>query len=98
MIQGECSMPSNIFLCNPAQRLLYTVTYKHQSLFHTIAGVQTGDLLVLRMLTNTIVIFLSFFLHPVPCSIPSFLNVTVLHDSVFKKAVYSQTRNWLLVG
>jgi hypothetical protein len=40
---------------------------------------------------------LYFFLPPVPYFIPSFLNVTVLHCSIFTKAAYSQTSNWLLV-
>jgi hypothetical protein len=44
------------------------------------------------------VLFLSFFPHPMPYSIPSFLNVTVLHYNVFTKAVYSQTSDWLIVG
>jgi hypothetical protein len=38
------------------------------------------------------------FLHPMPYSIPSFLNVTVLHCITFTKAVYNQTSYWLLVG
>jgi hypothetical protein len=47
------------------------------------------------MTTNAIFLFL---LHPMPYSIPSFLNVTALHYNVFTKAVYNQTSNWLLVG
>jgi hypothetical protein len=42
--------------------------------------------------------FLSFFFHPMPYNTCMFLNVTVPHHNVFKKAVYSQTSNWLLVG
>jgi hypothetical protein len=92
IIQGECSL--HLFLlCNPAQRMLYNVAVEHKSLFYTTGGVQTDDLFMLHTLTNTITIFNSFFLYPVLDSIPSFLNVTVLHDSAFKKSFYRQTSN-----
>jgi hypothetical protein len=43
--------------------------------------------------------FCSFSFHPMPYFTPSFLDVTVglLPCSVFKKAVYNETSNWLLV-
>jgi hypothetical protein len=41
--------------------------------------------------------FFSFFHHPMFYSIPLSLNVTDLHYSVYKKAVYSQTSKWLVV-
>jgi hypothetical protein len=42
---------------------------------------------------------LSYFLHHLmPCSMPSFLNVTVFHCNVSKRVVYNQISNWLLVG
>jgi hypothetical protein len=59
----------------------------------TAAGIQAGDLGLYMP-----AFFLFFFLHPMPYSIPSFLNVTVIHYSVFAEAVYSQTSNWLFVG
>jgi hypothetical protein len=40
----------------------------------------------------------SFFLHSIPYSILSFMNVTLLHYNVFTKAVHNQTSKWLLVG
>jgi hypothetical protein len=44
------------------------------------------------------VTFITSPLHPMPCSKPSFLNVTILHYNVFTKAVYNETSNWHLVG
>jgi hypothetical protein len=55
----------------------------------TTAGVRTGDLLLF---------VLPVFFHPIHYSVPSFLNVTVLHYNVFTKAVHNKTSSWLLVG
>lgn len=99
-IQGECSMPSE-FLCYVVLNNYYTVftvTQKHQFLFHIKAGVKTCDFLQSYMPTNAVIIFLYFFLHPMPYPIPSFLNMPVLHYKVFTKAIYNQTSNWLLSG
>jgi hypothetical protein len=61
-------MPLNVLLGSPAQQPLYTLIGKHQSLFRTAAG-------VLPLFLS----YFSFLLHPVPYSISSFLNVTILH-------------------
>jgi hypothetical protein len=42
--------------------------------------------------------FPSLSLHAMPCFMPSFLNMTVLHYNVSTKAVYNQTINRLVVG
>jgi hypothetical protein len=49
------------------------------------------------LLGCTCQIYFFFFVHPMPYSIPSFLNVTLLHCNVFTKAVYNETSNWSLV-
>jgi hypothetical protein len=78
-----------IVLCNPAQRPLYTLTWKRQSLFSSEAGVLSSSV------SPFLSLFFSFFLHPMPCSIQSFLNMAILHYNVFTKSVYNQTSNWL---
>jgi hypothetical protein len=77
VLQGECSVSLNFFVMQSTQ-LLHTIMWKCQSLFHTTAGVWTGDFLRLYLPENAITIFLSFFLHPLPYSMPSFPNMTVL--------------------
>jgi hypothetical protein len=83
--QDECLMPS----------YLDVVQTRTKRVIHAclIALVFSSDFQVFLL------VFLSFFfLHPVPYSVSSFLEVTVLHYSVFTKVVHNETSNWVLVG
>lgn len=77
-------------LYSPAQQPPYTITWKHQSLFHITAGVKISRI--------THATLHSSFLHPTHYSIPQFLNVMIFHYNIFTKAVHNQTSNWLLVN
>jgi hypothetical protein len=55
------------------------------SLFRSTVGVRSGHLLVLYTTANSIFVFIYFLLHPMSYSIPSFLNVTVLHYNILQR-------------
>jgi hypothetical protein len=89
-IQSKRSIHSNFLLCSPAQQQLYTLAWKHKSLFHTTAGV----------LSSFLHPFLSLFLYFsfIPYLIPYLHFWAWLYSiTMFLQKLYIQTSNWLLV-
>jgi hypothetical protein len=78
----------------------YKLLLENMSLFYISTSVKTGHNLGLYILADAVAVsfLLSLFLHPVPCFVHSFLDVTEFHYNVFAEAVHYQTRNRILVG
>jgi hypothetical protein len=72
-IHGECPVLSNI--------LYYAFPHKNR---YTLLLVNISLYFVLHLVFS----FVFFYIYPMPYSIPSFLNVTVLRYNVFTRAVY----------
>jgi hypothetical protein len=84
-------------LCSPAQQR-YTALLENISLYFVLYFVfELISLPSMVIHASQLCGRLSFFFPlPMPYSIPSFLNVTVLYYNVFTKAVYNQNSKCLL--
>jgi hypothetical protein len=77
--------------------LSYAVSYNKR---YTLLLENISLYFVLQMVLELVTSRIYFFLLPMPHSILSFLNATLLHCNVFLQSLYTinQTSNWLLLG